>query len=121
MRVCSFGNPRIRATAHAANAGNTRRLNALIAYTPWALSKEAQAPTNLSRLHQPLKRVVAIECAPLVTYFAVQHLHDGSCSDATEIQAAHRTGRGCAVPRRLQRSTRMVIEKLREGYSSVSR
>ena len=85
------------------NAGNTHRLHALIAYlnlhidtpprrqayTPWALSKEAQARPNLSRLHPRLKHVLVIECAPLVTdCFTVQRLHDGSCSDATKIQAA---------------------------------
>ena len=102
MRICSFVNPPICVTRRAVNAGNTNRLHALIAYlnvhidtlprrqayTPWAPSKEARARTNLSRLDPPLKRVLAIDCAPRVTdYLAVQRLQDGSCSDA-EIQLA---------------------------------
>jgi len=125
MRICSFGNPGICVTRRAVNASNIHRLqradclsepaNRYAATTPglYAMdkSKGSEARTNLSRLHQPLKRVLAIECAPLVTdYFAVQRLHDGLCSDETEIQAAIAQARSCAGPRRLQRSTQMAIE-----------
>jgi hypothetical protein len=101
MRICSFVNPRISVTRRAINAGNTHRLHEPIAYlnlhidtsprrqvyTPWAPSKEARDRTNFS-LHEPLKRMLATECARLVTdYFAVQRLHDGSRSEAIESQA----------------------------------
>jgi hypothetical protein len=56
MRICSFENPRICASARVANACNTHRLNALIAYlnphidtpqrrqsyTPWRLQRKRE-------------------------------------------------------------------------------
>src|ERR1700753_3393994 len=106
MRICLFGNLRITFAGRPVAAGNTNRLQSLIAYlilhgdAPqprerlafllWPASSESQARTNLRQLLHSLKTALPAEGNWLeVTHFAVRWRQDATCAiDVVDFQAA---------------------------------